>query len=67
VSLKQEKMDEFRQDCKIENKMRDDFDYFIENSHGYDELVKSLEIMKNLCSLFGHDLDEVLVRAKDEV
>lgn len=67
MDLRQEKMDEFRQDMKIENKMRDDFDYFLENSYSYGEFVKHLEKMKNLCNLFGHDIDEVLIRARDEI
>lgn len=57
IDLRQEKLDEMRQDMLIEQKLRTDEDFF------RDHLLKEFELrieqlredINNVCDLYGHD------------
>ena len=50
--LRQDYLDESRQDGIFEMKMRRDIDFFIKNSN-YEELVEELKRFRNTCESYG--------------
>ena len=70
IDLREEMREDMLQEAREEeftySKMRDDFDFFMETTNG-NEIIKSINSLINVACKFGYERDDVIEYIKDNI